>query len=173
MVHFNAICQHLPFHLGANFSGSGEVRYNGRGTGDIHMSWQNSSVTKFFSCTSLHISLFLHAYAAWRRRCRSGIHPTKIMPAVGSALRNSVKWKILTMLLVLVSMSCSRILIVFCMISFVYSSDLARWGLTAGSPGSTFCLLGPVHLWANRRPRVNAKLCTCHREAMEDSPAWS
>jgi hypothetical protein len=62
---------------------------------------------------------------------------------------------------------------VFCMISFVYSSDLAHWGLTAGSPGSTFCLLGPVHLWANRRPRVNAKLCTCHREAMEDSPAWS
>ena len=103
----NAICQHLPFHLGANFSGSGEVRYNGRGTGDIHMSWQNSSVTNFFSCTSLHISLFLHAYAALRRRCRSGIHPTKIMPAVGSALRNSVKWKILTMLLVLVSMSCS------------------------------------------------------------------
>ena len=31
------------------------------------------------------------------------------MPAVGSALRNSVQWKTLTMLLVLVSMSCSRI----------------------------------------------------------------
>lgn len=161
----NAICQHLPFHLGANFSGSGEVRYNGRGTGDIHMSWQNSSVTNFFSCT-LHISLFLHAYAA-------DADLESILPR--SCLRLAVLWETLWSEK---SSPCSWcwwacLAPVFRMISFVYSSDLAHWGLTAGSPGSTFCLLGPVHLWANRRPRVNAKLCTCHREAMEDSPAWS